>query len=273
MAFLCVALASGVVRAEVTRVFILAGQSNMVGKGNAADLPEADRQPQQDVRFAARIIRGSRPTSGPASTWGPLQLGTGEAANGQGFGPEIGFGRAMANAVRESGAKEHVAIIKFARSGANLREMFHPDATSGLKLYPQMIDFVRDRLHELGTPGDEVKLEGFFWYQGEADTTGTEEDAKAFAANLSLLISRVRKDLGVPELPFVAVRVNPHLERHKFRDIVRDAIVRVMEQDPHGAWVNVDDLNQPDNLHLDAAGQIEAGKRLATAWRQAAKKK
>jgi hypothetical protein len=263
---LCVTFAPRVAAAAADHIklFVLAGQSNMVGKGIAADLPKGYPDPQDDVRFACRIIGHSKPVK---ATWGEgwttLRTGTGAAPHGvPGFGPEIGFGRAIADAY----PKDHIAIIKFARSGANLYEMFNPDATTGLQLYPKMIDYVREQIRTLKDAGHDVEIAGFVWYQGEADTASTEEHANAYADNLKLLISRVRKDLGVPDLPFVAVRVNPHLERHVHAATVRAAIQHVTESDGHAAWIDIDDLNLPDHLHLDAASQIEAGKRLAHAW-------
>jgi hypothetical protein len=165
---------------------------------------------------------------------------------------------------------ERVAIVKFARSGANLFEMFHPDAKKGLQLYPKMIAFAREQIQALQKSGDDVRVAGFIWYQGEADAAATDAQANAYADNLKLLITSVRRDLGRPDLPFVAVRVNPHAERHVHADVVRAAIEHVTESDGHAAWINIDDLNLPDHLHLDAAGQLEAGKRLAAAWKKLA---
>ena len=252
-------------RAETVKLFVLAGQSNAAGHGRAADLPEAYRGPREDVRFAYRVLPSTN-----SDGWTTLRPQPTKGPRGEILGPEIGFGHAMADAVKAAATGEHVAVVKFARGGANLREAFHPDASTGQKLYPAMIAFIREQADALRKAGHDVQFAGFLWYQGEADTTGTEEQARAYADHLKLLIGRVRKDLETPDLPFVAVRVNPKLERHKHREIVREAIVRVTEADAHAAWVDVDDLTMPDNLHLDAAGQLEAGRRLAEAYRKAA---
>jgi hypothetical protein len=255
--------------AEAIKVFVLAGQSNMVGLANAADLPAPLRAPRTDVRFTCRTVQSNGDlVARVGEGWTTLRPGTGTSKGGEGFGPEIGFGNAIADAQAAASPPGHVAIIKFARSGANLFEMFHPDATQGLKLYPKMIAFVREQTRALQDAGHDVQIAGFIWYQGEADAAATEAQSKAFADNLKLLIARVRTDLGRADLPFVAVRVNPHAARHVHADVVRAAIQTVTESDGHAAWVNIDDLNQPDNLHLDAAGQLEAGKRLAAAWQK-----
>jgi hypothetical protein len=267
-ACVCAAFVS-LARGETVQVFVLAGQSNMVGLANAADLPAAYVRPRADVRFVCRTVKSNGDLVAPVGEgWTTLRPGTGTFKGGQGFGPEIGFGNAIADAGAAAPPPAHVAIIKFARSGANLFQMFHPEATEGLKLYPKMIEFVREQTRALKDAGNDVQIAGFVWYQGEADAAATDAQSKAFADNLKLLIASVRKDLDRRDLPFVAVRVNPHAARHVHADVVREAIEKVTEADGHAAWVNVDDLNQPDNLHLDAAGQLEAGKRLAAAWQK-----
>jgi iduronate 2-sulfatase len=256
-----------VTRAEKYKVFVLAGQSNMTGHGLASELPAEYQTPREDVKFASEVISGNKVPTGPVGdTWGPLKTGSATYQKQPAIGPEIGFGFAMADAMKQMAPDAHVAVIKFARSGANLREQFSPTAKQGLMLYPAMIAFIKEQLDYLRKDGNEIELAGFGWYQGEADTTGTEEDAKAFNANLKGLIAAVRKDLNAPELPFIACRVHPNLERHVHREIVRKAIVDVTESDGHAAWVDVDDLTYPDNLHLDAKSQIEAGKRMVQAW-------
>ena len=254
-------------RADKYKVFILAGQSNMTGHGLVSELPAEYQQPRDDIKFASEVISGNKVPTGPVGDkWGPLKTGSATFNKAPAIGPEIGFGFAMADAMKQIAPDEHVAIIKFARSGANLREQFNPTAKEGLMLYPAMISFIKEQLDFLKKGGNEIELAGFGWYQGEADTTGTEEDAKAFNQNLKGLIAAVRKDLDAPALVFMPVRVRPNLERHVHKEIVRKAIVDVAESDGHAAWVDVDDLSYPDNLHIDGKSQIEAGKRMAQAW-------
>ncbi len=95
-------------------VYLLAGQSNMDGRGKAADLSEAQRQP-----FEEAIIFYRNP---PAASdgWKPLAPGYSIAPGYKGglpsptFGPEIGFARSMLQAALHT--KSHLSI-KSADSG------------------------------------------------------------------------------------------------------------------------------------------------------------
>ena len=75
----------------VTRVFLLAGQSNMEGTGLCAKLKPPLSEPQKDVRYWN-------------DGWVPLKPGFGHNFNygdvdPKQFGPEVSFGRAMADAL------------------------------------------------------------------------------------------------------------------------------------------------------------------------------
>ncbi len=69
-----------------TRVFLLGGQSNMVGQGATAELTPPLSQPQTDVNFWS-------------GGWVPLQPIYGRSSTQ--FGPEVSFGRAIKDAFPE----------------------------------------------------------------------------------------------------------------------------------------------------------------------------
>ncbi len=77
---------------EPVKVFLLGGQSNMVGSGKPQELSGVHAEPQSDVKFWS------------GSAWVDLAPGAGN------FGPEIGFGRAMKDAL----PKEEIYLVKYA---------------------------------------------------------------------------------------------------------------------------------------------------------------
>ncbi|MCB1129187.1 MAG: hypothetical protein KDM81_21995, partial [Verrucomicrobiae bacterium] len=224
------ALARGV---EPVRVFILAGQSNMEGKGSVALLERQLAAPETHDEFAGLRPDGdwiSRP-----DVWikfwdrhGPLTVGYGSPGC---IGPELGFGLTVGDRLEAP-----VLLIKTAWGGrsvfcdfrppsagpppaerlnrelANARKR-NPDATMEEvrarygQAYRDMIREVRGTLATLGTlfpeyQGQGYQLAGFVWFQGWNDMIDPEATGE-YADNLAALIRDVRRDLGVPGLPVV----------------------------------------------------------------------
>ncbi|QDV09783.1 hypothetical protein Poly30_53430 [Planctomycetes bacterium Poly30] len=179
--------------AKTLRVFVFAGQSNMVG----ADSKAADIQrfapfrgldePQPDVRFHYCIGREDKNQS---DGWVDLQPLRGDV------GPELSFARKVA-----ANIEDPIAIIKVAAGGTTLGEDWNPDEPGGFELYPLALARVREALAELDRKRIAYVVEGFMWHQGENDMFNDEFKA-AYARNLANFIASWRRDLEVPDLHF-----------------------------------------------------------------------
>jgi iduronate 2-sulfatase len=232
-------------------VYLLAGQSNMVGSGTPkADLPIALQSPQADVEF----YHSQAPGPLVKNTWVPLQPGS-----TYDFGPEVTFGRSIADRF----PKERVALIKYAAGNTNLAVNWNADTGPYYATFKQS---VAAGLMALTDRGDRYKIAGMVWMQGESDASFPAMTA-AYEANLTAFIARVRSDLGVPDLPFVIGRIYlgaAHAstsEQH-----IRKAQVAVAERDSKAAWVDLDGLDQqPVGVEFNGPGTVEMGKRFAEA--------
>jgi hypothetical protein len=110
----------------------------------------------------------------------------------------------------------------------------------------------------------------FCWMQGERDAR--ENLHEAYGESLTQLISNLRRDLNQPNMYFVIGRLS---DFGKSDDpawqAVRKAQVTVASQDPRGAWVDCDDLNNKvdkngkarDDLHYTQEGYKLLGERYA----------
>lgn len=177
----------------VVRVFIFAGQSNMVGAdSDAAEIAEYPPyvgldQPQSDIKYRFCIGRERKTISKGWETLKPVN---------NLVGPELSFGRIVSNK-----SKGKIAIIKVAAGGTHLGGDWNPDDPQGFKLYPMALKFVKDSLADLERKGVKYRVEGFMWHQGENDMF--EEDYKVnYGANLKNYISCWRRDLKCPDLKF-----------------------------------------------------------------------
>ncbi|MBW8040611.1 MAG: sialate O-acetylesterase [Planctomycetes bacterium] len=178
---------------KTLRVFIFAGQSNMVGSDSRVD--EIKRfppfagleQPQWQVKFSYCIGREDKMTS---DGWVDL-----EPVNNV-VGPELSFARKVSQEI-----KAPIAIIKCAAGGTHLGGDWNPDVPSGFKMYPLALKLVRSSLRELEQNKISYRIEGFMWHQGENDMFN--EDYKAnYGRNLKNFLAKWRRDLNAPRLKF-----------------------------------------------------------------------
>lgn len=217
------------------KVFILAGQSNMVGYGQlrarnktAGDVgtmvhyvkqnPDAYGHLVNDdgshvvrddvwvVNFNHRELKGKQKVQ--ATGW----LTTGFGMNDEHIGPEYGFGMVLGEYYEDP-----VLIIKCAWGGRSLAHNFlspsaeqypkpEKDGDKGYQ-YAQTIRLTKDVLANLKKhfpdyDGNGYELVGFGWHQGWNDRT-KQDRVDAYAANLEHFITDIRKDLNAPNLPFV----------------------------------------------------------------------
>jgi hypothetical protein len=149
--------------AAPVRVFVLAGQSNMVGGGAMDDLPTEPfdlSAPQDDIEYHF-LIRGENPLA--AAGWSPLRpLWPG--FTGTTYGPELTFGRRLADQFHG----ESIAIIKVAQGGTDLQNDWNPSGETGTT-YQAMIDHVALAMGQLEAAGDAPIVSGFVWVQGSGD--------------------------------------------------------------------------------------------------------
>ncbi|MEN9359158.1 MAG: hypothetical protein RL095_693 [Verrucomicrobiota bacterium] len=237
---------------ETTLVFICAGQSNMDGRAPAAALKgplAAFAKPQADVliRFSSG---GLKRTLREDKELKPLAPGCSD--NDKKFGPELGFGRRIAEKFK--GRK--IVLVKVAEGGTNLHTQWNSKTQNGL--YSRLLTNVRDTEAQIAKSGAKSELAGMIWMQGESDSGKTEG---AYEKNLADFIASVRKDLKSEKLPFVIGEVcsaNPEYS------VIRAAQKAVAAKVPVCALASSEGLKTIDkHVHFDAAGQIELGKRFA----------
>jgi hypothetical protein len=240
------------------RVFVLAGQSNMSTGGAIADLPTEPidfRQPQTDVPYHFWINQGDLHI---APDWSPLRaLWPGYV--GTTYASELTFGRAMADALPD----EQIAIIKVAQGGTDLQNDWHPSGENGT-LYRTMIDHVALALSQLEEQGHDPLISGFVWVQGEGDANNVTK-ATEYEQNLNTLVSSLRSDWGVIDLPVVfnLLHINAAKPATALAAI-RQSQTNVAANDPLALLVNIDDLSlKGDFIHFTSQTHLELGYRFA----------
>ena len=177
----------------VTRVFIFAGQSNMVGSDSK--VADVDRFPpfrgfggqQPDVKFSYCIGRENKLRSDGWATLGPVN---------QVVGPELSFAKVVTDQIDAP-----IAIIKCAAGGTHLGGDWNPDTPEGFEMYPLALDLVRDSLQRLTEAGIQYRVEAFMWHQGENDMFN-ESYMAHYGENLKRFFACWRRDLELQHLKF-----------------------------------------------------------------------
>ncbi len=178
---------------DTVRVFIFAGQSNMVGSDSKvkdierfppfAGLEEA----QEKVRFFYSIGRERKMES---KGWVGLH-----PVNNV-VGPELSFARKVSGAIDSP-----IAIIKCAAGGTHLGGDWNPDEPIGFKMYPLTLSLIRSSLAELDKQKVKYRIEGFMWHQGENDMFN-KDYMPNYGKNLKNFLDKWRHDLKTPKLKF-----------------------------------------------------------------------
>jgi hypothetical protein len=214
------------------QLFLLAGQSNMAGRGKV----EA-----QDSVASPRVLKLDRtmqwvPAVDPLHWDKPAIVGV---------GPGLSFARALA--ARDPNVT--IGLIPAAVGGSPI-STWEPGAFDpSTRTHPY-----DDALARLRIAQRSGTLRAILWHQGEADATPAR--SMLYAAKLRALIARFRADVGDPNLP-----LSDDVRRV---DSVHRAIAASV---PNVAYVPSEHLrDKGDTVHFDAASARTLGERYAMAY-------
>ena len=261
------------------KVFILSGQSNMVGWGNSMELPNnlwygLENKLMFENGKWQKLKPHNKPNKG--------QQEKGKLSEFS-FGPEISF----AEVISRSYPNETIGIIKSATGGTGILA-WSPNWTKeqadrskdGNKgdLYKVLIDKVK-----AAQEAAEIEIVGFLWQQGGKDMTNLSLGQEYFD-NLNSMITGIRRDLDLPDLPvFIGCSMSKEslsnmskaqkaqLEQVKKArpgvEYVIRARFKAEEEIPNVKVVVTPDLEKyPKNVHYNTNGQLELGKMYARAF-------
>jgi MYXO-CTERM domain-containing protein len=287
--------------AERVKVFVFAGQSNMVGYGDGASLPpELASQPSiwYDHYNPTAREGWADYANATSADWEPLApMGT-----VQRHGPEITFGRDVAAAL----PGERIAIVKMSLEGTNIVEhwargvppdpegltyksqLYHAlmgtldsaaygEATGNPLAYPDEVTRLDAALARLAEDGHDVEIAALVWMQGENEAGWSA--AFTYGDTLADLVAALREDLDAPGMAVLIGRVSDNLyaenggpipaDRSENVTAVREAQVAFAATDPRARWIDTDDFaprSADDHWHFDPAAYLVMGERFAAAY-------
>ena len=252
---------------DIVHVFILSGQSNMVGAG------EVSSQLSRNVGKGSLEWLTENPITAPHyqhlrnedGSWqqrddvqicffdrrGPLQPGYGSTQNK--IGPELGFGCCIGDAFDEP-----VLLIKIAWGGKSLAEDFRPPSLEGKTglYYTKILEHTKNVLRQADQlfpqlTGRTFLLEGFGWHQGWNDRINQSFN-NAYEHNMIQFIKDIRRDLKEPALPFVIAETGmsgPEEKHSRALSLMaaQKAVADLPEFKGNVAFVSTRDFYRPAN--------------------------
>ncbi|KAL1540374.1 putative carbohydrate esterase [Salvia divinorum] len=227
-------------------IFLLAGQSNMSGRGGVVNDTWDGVVPPQ-CRPDPMILRLNA-----ALAWEEAREALHRDVDVEktcGIGPGMPFSHLVRR--RDPGIGV-VGLVPCAIGGTNISEW-----RRGGRLYGQLM--ARAQAAVLGGGG---LIRAVLWYQGESDTT-SHEDARLYKRRLERLFNDLRSDLLSPVMPVIQVALasgsGPYV------DVIRKAQLEL--ELPNLRCVDAKGLDlEPDGLHLSTGAQVRLGHMIADAF-------
>lgn len=187
-------------------------------------------------------------------------------SNMAGLDPRLSF----TPAVEKEFAGDEVIVVKSAQGGQPIRRWYKkwqlPAGATEAKattkngdLYDQLMQAVTKALGDK-KPDSVV----FVWMQGERDAKAGWQ--AAYYEALHGTIEQLRTDLKHKDIAVVVGRLSDHLKNDAGWDAVRAAQEKIAADEPLGAWVDTDDLNDlngKNDLHYTKDGYAKLGQRFA----------
>lgn len=255
------------------KVFLLAGQSNMVGSD--AHAARINAFPEYvDAGQVQPIVQFTQLPELPLAGFHGWEALLPKDA----FGPEVTFARQVTRVT-----KEPLAIIKSAIGGTTAAFDWNPDAPdTGQKLYPRTLELIRGALKNLSDQGIPYQIEGVLWHQGENDMLDRRVNG-SYAANLTRIIKQFRKDLHLPNLKWYLGEVSTKgiwgMDNRANLAILRSQQQQALDADKLIAFVPTSHLafdvmgsGQP-HYHFGTQGQLQMGDAFAATYLAAMDKK
>jgi hypothetical protein len=233
-------------------VYIVAGQSNAVGQGSAAQLP-----PQYASVNGAYIYN-----QGVGIV--PLSVTT---CLGQDHGIELSFASRLVAL-----SQQEVCLVKVARNGSSMADpnpvgLFGTWSPFAGDLFDSLVADVQQAVLLLEAAGHDPVIRGMAWWQGESDAHSSGIAHEQYAARLQVFMDALRAELQTPSMGVCIVRCGTNIGSWSapfpFMSSIRSAQEAVGSLS-NSCWVGIDDLYAAD-IHPPSPALITAGLRAADA--------
>ena len=224
-------------------VFIMAGQSNMAGRGQVEP---------QDTMPNKRILTIS-PNGDLLVAKEPFHF---YEPRNTGLDCGMSFGRTMLQNVPENVS---ILLIPTAVGGSSIQQWLGDSTFRDVKLMSNFKEKVK-----IGKRYGTIK--GVLWHQGESNS-GDDESIRLHPERLTELFKIFRNITHIERLPILAAELGAFSSNNKGWQAINAAVKEVVQKDGNAALIQTQDLkNKGDNVHFNSEGQRAMGERFARAF-------
>jgi hypothetical protein len=233
---------SSSINKENVWVFIMAGQSNMAGRGIVEPEDTVSDKRILSINEDGQIIIAKEPLHFYEPDRTGLDCG-------------LSFAKTLIPKIPDNVS---LLIIPTAVGGSSIRQWLGDSVYRNVKLLSNFI-----RKVEIAKQNGIIK--GILWHQGESDAN--EKDIPLHKERLHLLFSKFRDEVGNNELPVLLGELGTFSENPLNFNLINKAIHDYVAEDKSSRVISTKDLkDKGDNLHFNSKGQRTMGKRFAKAY-------
>jgi hypothetical protein len=223
-------------------VFILAGQSNMAGRGVVEPQDTVPDKRILSVNKNGELIIAKEPLHWYEPDRTGLDCG-------------YSFGKAIINNVP---ANISVLIIPVAIGGSSISQWIGDSLYRHVKLFSNFES-------KAGVGKQYGVIKGILWHQGESDAN--EKDIPHYKERLAVLFSKFRSAVGNNNLPVLMGELGSFSKDKEHFSLINKAIHDYSSEDKNTAVISTGDLqDKGDNLHFNSKSQRIMGRRFAEAY-------
>lgn len=223
-------------------VFILAGQSNMAGRGLVEPRDTVPDKRILSINRSGELINAKE----PLHWYEPERTGL-----------DCGYSFAK-NLINGLPANISVLVIPTAIGGSSISQWLNDSLYRGVKLFSNFKEKT-EIAKQFGV------IKGILWHQGESDAN--EKDIPLYKQRLGLLFSKFRTIVGNSELPVLLGELGSFSDNPANFDLINKQIHDYAAGDKNSRVISTKDLkDKGDRLHFNSTGQRMMGKRFAETY-------
>ena len=224
-------------------VFLLAGQSNMAGRGWVEPQDTMTDKRLLTINKNNEVILAKEPLHFYEPRMAGLDCG-------------VSFGRVLLKNIPDNVT---ILLIPTAIGGSSIQQWLGDSTYRGVQLLTNFKEKVK-----VGSSIGVIK--GVLWHQGESNAN-SEENIRLYPERLTALFKIFRNITHNDHLPILAGELGSYSTNNKKWQLINEAIKQVVQKDANATLISTQDFkHKGDNVHFNSIGERMIGERFATEY-------